>query len=82
MGIKPYDAEKYALMTENKRLREALEQSLMAILYTRDYVDGGGTLLPESKGWSWYDAAMIISELMPDSAAVHQFKIRLKGDDS
>jgi hypothetical protein len=63
-------------IAENKQLREALEQALLAILYTRDYV--GESNLPEVIGWSWYDAITTISELIPESDAVQQFKLRIK----
>ena len=65
---------------ENVRLSEALEEALMAILYTRDYV--GEDKLPTIQGWSWYDAALNISEIIPDSDAVNQFRLRVNNETS
>jgi len=66
------------LETKNKRLCEALDEALMAILYTRDYV--GEEKLPPIAGWSWYDAGLNISKIIPDSDAVNQFKLRVNNE--
>ncbi len=51
-----------------------LEDTLLAICVTRDYV--GEESLPAITGWCWYDAGKSIAKVLPSSEATMQFVLR------
>lgn len=62
--------DEYIILQKN----EGLSKALRAICLTRDYV--GEKTLPAIKGWEWYDAGKVVSELIPDDEWAEQFKLR------
>lgn len=50
------------LLDENEAMTNALRECVEAIRLTREYV--GEEMLPEIEGWSWYDATIMVNNLI------------------
>jgi hypothetical protein len=61
-------------MSEETDIR-LLDEALMAICMTRDYV--GESLLPPIKGWSWFDVGWKIASKYPELDSSKQFVLRI-----